>query len=243
MSAVSGTAHAPLSPPGTGQSYAAYEMRPLHTAAERAEAEALVTDRLAWLGRKYRPYASSAHVPGLFRETAARMPLGMFDDGLLICCLMLGREPDTRCWGSADCGPALLLRHVYALPGQAGTGVARLLTLWATDYAARAGLPSVRVEALLTSGADTPAELVARLTAYLADLGWTSTGRGIGTDGERVARLQSPAEHRPALSDIIRCAVTLPAGAAQDRGSGPPLSSPPVAAAASPTDPTRRNSA
>ncbi|MGW4442012.1 hypothetical protein [Streptomyces sp. NPDC004682] len=243
MSSVSGTTQVPVLPPGTGQSYAAYQIRPLGSDAERAEAEALVIDRLAWLGRKYRTCASAAHVPGLFREAAVHVPLGMFDDGVLICCLMLGRAPDTRCWGRSGCAPALLLRHVYALPGQAGTGVARLLTLWATDYAARVSLPWVRVEALLASGADTPAELVAHLTSYLADLGWTSTGRGVGADGERVARLQSPAEHRPALSDVIRCTVPLPAGSPQGGGSGPPLPSLPAAAATSPTDPTRRNSA
>ncbi|MGV9318249.1 hypothetical protein [Streptomyces sp. NPDC003660] len=199
-------------PPGTGPSYAAYEMRPLHTGAERAEAAALVTDRLNWLDRKYRPCDSSAsHVPGLFREAAVPvLPLGLFDDDVLICCLMLGRDPDMRCWESSDYGPALLLRHVHALPGQASTGVARLLTLWATDYAARAGLPWVRVEALLTSGTDTPAELVAHLIAYLTGLGWTSVGKGVDADGERVARLRTPAERRPTLPDVIRCTVPLP---------------------------------
>ncbi|MGW2695667.1 hypothetical protein [Streptomyces sp. NPDC001296] len=186
--------------------YAAYEIRLLRTDAERDEAAALVTDRLDWLARRYQPCPAAAKIPTLFRETA--LPTGLFDDGVLVCCLLIGREPDVRCWGSAGCGPALLLRHVYALPGHAGPGVARLLTLWSSDYAARIGRPWVRVEALLAAGADTPAELVSHLITYVNDLGWTSTGTGPGTDGERVARLQLPAERRLNLRDVVRC--TLP---------------------------------
>ncbi|MEU6813991.1 hypothetical protein [Streptomyces sp. NPDC046860] len=194
-------------PTGPVQPYAAYEMRPLRTDADWAEAAALVTDRLEWLARKYAPRIGAANVPQLSRETS--VPVGLYDDGLLVCCLMLDRDPDTRRWGREDGGPALLLRHVYTLPGQGGMGVARLLTMWAADFAARSGLPWVRVEALLAAGTATPAEVVAHLIEYVAALGWTSLGTATGSLGERVTRLHRPAEHIPTLTVAIHCTVPL----------------------------------
>ncbi|MGV9789045.1 hypothetical protein [Streptomyces sp. NPDC003435] len=190
------------------QPYAAYELRPLRTGAERAEAAALVTDRLHWLARKYPPGPAATSVSEIFRQAAVSVPLGLFDEGTLICCLTLDREPDTRCWGSASCGPALLLRHVYSLPGQGGVRVARLLTMWAADQAARSDLPWVRVEATLAAGAS-PADVVAYLISYVTDMGWTSLGTATGSVGERITRLHRPAEHIPNLSSVVRSVVPL----------------------------------
>ncbi|MGW4289591.1 hypothetical protein ACWEIK_21970 [Streptomyces sp. NPDC004673] len=197
-------------PPSPGSvPHAPFEMRPLRTDAERDEAAALVTDRLDWLARKHPPSTGAANVPDLIREAPVPTAVGLYDDGRMICCLILDRAPDTRRWGHEDRGPALLLRHVYSLPGQGGMSVARLLTMWTTDYAARSGLPWVRVEALLAAGADTPAEVVAHLIEYVADLGWTSLGNATGALGERVTRLHLPAEPHPTLTVAIHCTVPL----------------------------------
>ncbi|MFB7776250.1 hypothetical protein [Streptomyces bauhiniae] len=196
-------------PPSPAVPHAPFEMRPLRTGAERAEAAALVTDRLDWLARRNPQSTGAAHVPDLFREAPEPTAVGLYDDGRMICCMVLDRAPDTRRWGHEDRGPALLLRHVYSLPGQGGMSVARLLTMWAAEYAARSGLPWVRVEALLVGGTATPAEVVAHLIEYVADLGWTSLGNATGALGERVTRLHLPADHIPTLTVALHCTVPL----------------------------------
>lgn len=204
------TAHPPGLPTDPAPTYSAYEMRPLRTDAERAEAAALVTDRLNWLAHRCPPQAGVATVPQLFREASVPDAVGLFDAGILICCLMVDRHPDTRRWGNADRGPALLLRYVHSLPGQGGARVARLLTMWAADYAARNELAWVRIEALLAARADQPAEVVAHLIAYITNTGWTTHGSAANSFGERVARLHRPAERIPNLTNAIRCTVPLP---------------------------------
>ncbi|MFG3199828.1 hypothetical protein ACGFYT_27265 [Streptomyces sp. NPDC048208] len=206
-----GATHVGLLPAGQGQPYAAYEIRSLVTDAERAEAEALIIDRLDWLARRYRTRPDAAEmIPPLFREAA--LPTGLFDDGVLICCLLVDRDPDVRCWGTASCGPGLLLRHVYSLPGRASAGAVRMLTLWSSDVAARMGWPWVRAEALLAAGADTPAELIAHLSRYAANLGWTSLGTGRAVSGERVVRLHLRAELHENLSAVVRSTIHIPDG-------------------------------
>ncbi|MGW1006476.1 hypothetical protein [Streptomyces sp. NPDC002520] len=198
------TARIPVPASPTG---AVYEMRLLRTDAERDEAAALVTDRLNWLARKHLTVPGGQGVPKFFRD-AQNLPLGLFDDGVLICCLILNREPDLRHWGTAGDGPTLSLRHVYTLPGHAGIGIARRLTLWASDYAVRTDRPWVRLEALLAR--DTLlAEPVTHIFSCVRSLGWTSAGNGPGTNGARAVNLQMPAELRPSLPEVIRCTVPL----------------------------------
>ncbi|MFJ8177713.1 hypothetical protein [Streptomyces sp. NPDC094469] len=185
-------------------------MRMLGTAAEREEAAALVQDRERWLTLRGLPILARADIPALFRE-AQTASAGLFEDGRLLACLIPEHTPDG--WGQ---GPCLFLRSVHTLPGQSDD-VTRLITLWASDVAARLGLPVVRAEILARQALHT--EPLAHLLRRLTDMGWDVRGTGPGRDGDRVARLELPAEHRPGLRALISCHVHAPQLAPDDRSS------------------------
>ncbi|MFD6435889.1 hypothetical protein [Streptomyces venezuelae] len=188
-----------------------YEMRTLGTDAEREEAAALVQDRQHWLTQQGLPAPARADIPAQFRA-AQTMPAGLFEDGKLLACLIPEYAPDLG-WGQ---GPCLFLGCVHTLPGQFDD-LTRLITLWASDFAARLDLPIVRAEPLArhTLEAEPPAALLRRLT----DSGWSVRGSGPGRDGDRVARLELPAEHRPRLRALIGCRVHAPAAAPGEGGN------------------------
>ncbi len=121
---------------------AIYEMRMLRTAAEREEAAALVQDRQRWLTMHGLPVPARADIPALFRE-AQTMSAGLYEDGKLLACMIPERDPDLG-WGQ---GPCLFLQSVHTLPGQSDD-ITRLITLWASDFAARLDLQVVRAETL-----------------------------------------------------------------------------------------------
>ncbi|MFD4479875.1 hypothetical protein ACFWPU_27710 [Streptomyces sp. NPDC058471] len=189
---------------------AAYEVRSLHTDAERAEAVALVQDRQRWLTLRGLPVPAQASVPALFRAPAAE-PAGLFEDGLLLACMLLEREPALR-WGD---GPCLFLGHVHTLPDRTGDKI-RLISLWASDFAARLGLPHVRAEALASPRLDT--DPIASVLNRLTDMGWDLHGMGTGQICERVVRLELAAEHRPGLSALVGYSVREPHPAKYGRG-------------------------
>ncbi|MET8299460.1 hypothetical protein ABZW02_36705, partial [Streptomyces sp. NPDC005180] len=164
---------------------AIYEMRMLRTAAEREEAAALVQDRQRWLTMHGLPVPARADVPAQFRE-AQTVSAGLFEDGRLLACMIPEQDPD-RGWGQ---GPCLFLNSVHTLPGQPDD-VTRLITLWASDFAARHDLRVVRAETLARHALE--AEPLAALLRRLTDTGWDVCGSGPGRDGDRVARLELPA--------------------------------------------------
>ncbi|MEU9155012.1 hypothetical protein AB0D59_31760 [Streptomyces sp. NPDC048417] len=178
---------------------AVYEMRMLSTAAEREEAAAVVQDRQRWLNLHGLPVPARADIPAQFRE-AQTMPAGLFEDGRLLACMIPERDPDLG-WGQSPC---LFLQSVHTLPGQSDD-ITRLITLWASDFAARVDLHVVRAETLARHALE--AEPLAALLRRLTDTGWDVCGSGPGRDGDRVARLELPAEHRPGLRALISCQV------------------------------------
>ncbi|WP_324608716.1 hypothetical protein [Streptomyces sp. NRRL S-1824] len=188
---------------------AAYEMRTLCTGAEREEAAALVQDRQRWLSMRGLPVPARADISSMFRDSGAK-PAGLFEDGLLLACMIPRREHDLG-WGH---GPCLFLDCVHTLPDHSD-GVIRLITLWASDFAAQLGMPLVRAEALARRplGVDPIASFLHRL----ADMGWDLRGAGSGQHDERVARLELTAEHRPGLNALISCRVHKPQSAADQR--------------------------
>ncbi|ELS55780.1 hypothetical protein [Streptomyces viridochromogenes] len=186
-----------------------YEMRSLRTDAERAEAAALVQDRQRWLTLRGLPVPARADVPTLFRDPKAE-PAGLIEDGLLLACMILQREPDLG-WGE---GPCLFLGHVHTLPHRSDD-TTRLITLWASDFAARLDLPHVRAEALTRHPLDT--DPIARFLNRLTDMGWDLHGAGTGQTGERVARLELAAEHRPGLGALVGCKVHEPRSSVNER--------------------------
>ncbi|MFC9285147.1 hypothetical protein [Streptomyces sp. NPDC057052] len=190
---------------------AIYEMRMLSTAAEREEAAALVQDRQRWLTLHGLPVPARADIPALFRE-AQTVSAGLFEDGRLLACMILEHDPDLG-WGQ---GPCLFLHSVHTLPGQSDD-ITRLITLWASDFAARLELPVVRAETLARHALE--AEPLAALLRRLTDTGWDVCGSGPGRDGDRVGRLELPAEPRPGLSALISCQVHAPQQAPGDRSN------------------------
>ncbi|WSB31064.1 hypothetical protein OIE49_06430 [Streptomyces sp. NBC_01788] len=192
-------------------SVSAYEMRSLRTDAERAEAAALVQDRQRWLTLRGLPVPARADIPALLRDPQKK-PAGLFEDGELLASMIPQREPDLG-WGE---GPCLFLGHIHTLPGRSDDTI-RLITLWASDFAARLDLPCVRTEALARR--PLKVDLIARVLNRLTGMGWDVRGSGPGRDGDRVARLELAAEHRPGLSTLIGCRVRMPQLAPSDRGS------------------------
>lgn len=187
-----------------------YEMRTLGTDAERDEAVALVQDRQRWLTMRGLPIPARADIQALFRDPSAQ-PAGLFEDGLLLACMIPQRAPDL---GGAQ-GPCLFLGCVHTLPDRSDDTV-QLITLWASDFAARLDLPLVRAEALARHPLDV--DPIAPFLRRLTDMGWDVRGSGTGQHEERVARLELVAEHRPGLGALIGCGVHVPQSAADSGG-------------------------
>ncbi|MFE4212261.1 hypothetical protein [Streptomyces sp. NPDC056844] len=186
-----------------------YEMRTLCTAAERDEAAALVQDRQRWLTMRGLPVPARANIPALYRDQQTE-PAGLFEDGLLLACTIPQRAP-TLAWGE---GPCLFLSNIHTLPDRSDD-TARLITLWASDFAARLDLPLVRAEALARHPFD--ADPIAPILRRLSDMGWDIQGAGTGEHEERVARLELIAEQRSGLRALIACRVHEPQSAADNR--------------------------
>lgn len=190
---------------------AVYEVRSLRTDAEREEAAALVQDRQRWLTLRGLPVPARADVPALFRDSQTKSA-GLFEDGKLLACMVPERDPGLS-WGE---GPCLRLDCVHTLPDQPDD-ITRLITLWASDFAARFDLPLVRAEALARHALE--AEPIATLLRRLTDMGWDVRGSGPGQEGDRVARLELAAERRSGLSALIGCRVHKPQAAPDERGN------------------------
>ncbi|MFI8221343.1 hypothetical protein [Streptomyces sp. NPDC085932] len=187
-------------------------MRTLHTDAEREEAATLVQDRQRWLALRGLPVPAGADIPALLRDPQTK-PAGLFEDEKLLACMIPKRDPGLG-WGK---GPSLFLGRVHTLPDQPDD-VTRLITLWASDFAARLDLPLVRAEALARHTLD--AEPIAAFLRRLTNMGWEVQGSGPGQEGDRVARLEIAAERRPGLSALIGCRVHEPhAATPEERGS------------------------
>ncbi|OKJ72293.1 hypothetical protein [Streptomyces sp. CB02460] len=178
-----------------------YKVRPLRTDAERAEAAALVQDRQHWLTQRGLAVPTLVDVPAMFRNPQTPS-VGLFEDGALLAC-MIPRLLTDLCWGT---GPCLFLDHIHTLPDHPDD-LARLITLWASDCAARHDLPLVRAE--MPACGDLLADPLACLLRRLVDLGWDLRGAGAGRNGDRVARFDLRAEHRSGLSALIGCRVEL----------------------------------
>ncbi|MET9869385.1 hypothetical protein ABZZ16_25040 [Streptomyces sp. NPDC006386] len=186
-------------------------MRTLRTNVEREDAVALVQDRQRRLTVRGLPAPAQADTPALFRAPQTK-PAGLFEDGKLLACMIPERDPDLE-WGE---GPCLFLGRVHTLPDQTDD-ILRLITLWASDFAARLDLPLVRTETLARHTLD--AEPIAALLRRLTDMGWDVRGSGPGREGDRVARLELAAEHRSGLSALIGCRVHEPQTSQDERGS------------------------
>ncbi|MFE5517323.1 hypothetical protein ACFQ9Q_06240 [Streptomyces virginiae] len=189
-------------------------MRPLTTDADRAAAAALVEDRARALAE--RGITVPHHHVAAFRDACSEAA-GLYEDTaegeeILLACLLLHRTP-TPCPGEDTNGPSLGTSLLYTAPGLMDR-LGWLITLWISDFAARAG--ATRVSAEVPSqheGQDTGR----RLLNHLSTIGWLVTGTGISRNGERVTRLQLGAQDREGLAALIHCTVdtTMPEGASR----------------------------
>ncbi|WEH37869.1 hypothetical protein PZB75_31190 (plasmid) [Streptomyces sp. AM 4-1-1] len=185
-----------------------YEMRPLITDADRATAAALVDDRARQFAacgitlphRHIAAYRDAwAEGVGLYEDDAA-------GEERLLGCLMLHRRHEQHPRIEDEDGPCLGISLFYTAVGLSER-YGWLITLWASDFAARAGATRVYAEAPSpASGAATDP-----LLDYLQSLGWLVTGTGSNRDGELVERLRLNAQERDGLSGLITCAVPLDA--------------------------------
>lgn len=175
----------------------AYEMLPISTGASRAEAAALAQEAALRLAEQNIDHPTSQLID-LIRSQADT--LGLYEDGILVGCLVVPPEPDVRHWGAEGHAPGLLVSLVPPVPGGDTQGV-RLLALWLADRAARSDLEWVRWE--ITAPADATSGASSLLTNTLHDLGWEYLSPVRRADGERVVRLRLRAETRDASAVAI----------------------------------------
>ncbi|MFF7400656.1 hypothetical protein [Streptomyces murinus] len=176
----------------------------IQTDSARAEARALVDDRLRQLTRNGRtvPPVADAAVPFQDPHNAQGEPYGLYKGDVLLACLTLDHAPDLKHWGTEEAARnSVLLRHLYTHPDHPADNVL-LITLWAADYAARQGIPLLRAEVPAHHRRDTNplSGFLDRLTA----MGWHSRGVGPGVADDRVVRLDRCSEEIPALFGIVR---------------------------------------
>ncbi|MFK0142687.1 hypothetical protein [Streptomyces murinus] len=188
-------------------------VRSLRTGSDRAEAGALVEDRLSSLARSGRPVAAAADAaaPFLDPQSSQGEPVGLYEDDVLLACLTLDRAADLKHWGREADRAGLLLRHLYTHPDHSADSVL-FITLWAADYAARQGIPLLRAEVPAHHRRD--ANPLAGFLDRLKGMGWQSRGVGPGIADDRVVRLERQTEEIPGLAGIVR-----PALRARDDGS------------------------
>ncbi|MEV7198043.1 hypothetical protein AB0N81_40575 [Streptomyces sp. NPDC093510] len=134
--------------------------------------------------------------------------VGLYEDDVLIGYLHLHREPVLRQWGLGGSEPSVLLCDAHSVPGR-NDSIARLMTLWATDFAARAGCTWARCE--VREPKPDSCAVNGRLSAYLrGECGWKQAAVHALPSGERVVHLQARAQARPGLVPMIRCEIPIP---------------------------------
>ncbi|MFJ8804014.1 hypothetical protein [Streptomyces sp. NPDC102487] len=183
-----------------------YKMRPLRTDAERAAAAALVDDRSRQLAGRG---ITVPHRHITTYQDARAQSVGLYEDAadgeeILLGCLMLHRQPAPHPGTENDDKPGLEISLAYTAPGL-GERYGWLITLWASNLAARTGATRVHAQAPSPPNHDEADPLL----DYLQSLGWLVTSTGINRDGERVAHLHLNAQERNGLSSLITCAVPL----------------------------------
>ncbi|MFF5538517.1 hypothetical protein ACFY71_39730 [Streptomyces cinerochromogenes] len=184
----------------------AYEMLPVRTGAARAEAAALADDTARLLAEQgiSHPVGQLVH---LIRSQAT--VLGLYDDGVLVGCLIAHPDGDMRHWGPDGGDRGLLVSLVPPVPGRT-EHVGRLLSLWLADYAARTAREWVWWEIPAADGSETSTTLL----DAVRDLGWEVLPAVRRTDGQQVLRLRLRAHGRDALTAVIsppRTALPTPA--------------------------------
>ncbi|MGW2081229.1 hypothetical protein ACWCOW_30575 [Streptomyces sp. NPDC001939] len=206
--------------PGTG-SHAMlppYEMRPLLTEQDRDAVADLLAQRTRWLidHNLIPPYLGDA--AALCRDQQADT-VALFEDGRPVGCLRLNRQPALSHWRRENDAPSLLVSLAYSAPGRKSNGLGRLMTLWAQDFACRAGKTWVRCE--VPSAAPSSDGSLRLIDHLKAGCGWQLVRSHQDHKGRPLALLQAPAQARHGLAALIHCAVPLQPAA--DQGAEEPV--------------------
>ncbi|MBZ3908428.1 MULTISPECIES: hypothetical protein [Streptomyces] len=171
-------------------------MLPITSDAARAAVDVLASDRAHLLAGQG-VTVDTGRAAALLRGPGA---LGLYEDSLLVGCLVLRTDPDVRHWGAGGHDAGLLVALDPATVGS--TQVGRLLTLWLADHAARSGRTWVWCEVPFPSGPT--AGTSQWLLTYLCDLGWEARYPAVRSPvGGRVVRLRLRAEARAAMATAI----------------------------------------
>ncbi|MFI8194026.1 hypothetical protein ACIF8T_35640 [Streptomyces sp. NPDC085946] len=123
-------------------------------------------------------------------------------DGRLIAAFYLVRDPLLAIWEeSKRTEPSLMLCHLVKSPEASAERILQLVTMWATDFAARSEAQWVRGELPL------PADGFSnRLLIAAGRNGWGHEKTVRASDGQ-LALMQCKAEPRPGLSLFLGCEV------------------------------------
>ncbi|MFE0136196.1 hypothetical protein ACFWY6_32210 [Streptomyces sp. NPDC059037] len=179
-------------------------MRPVRTAAARAEVEALMEDRRQWQAKLGYTDARQ-HCPDSDTDE-----VGLYEDDVLVGYMRLHHRPVLEHWGPLGGEPCVLISHAHSVPGRQ-EGIGQLMTLWAADFAARIGCTWVRCEVREPKPGTATAPVPGRLSAYLQDqCGWQQVQLRTLTSFERLSHLQVRAQARPGLTPMIRTDVAVP---------------------------------
>ena len=180
-----------------------YVMTPVP--ARQEDRDRLAADLTSWPQARpaLRPHTEA--LVSLLHHGADAEIVTLSGDGQLLAALYLVREPRLSTWDiPTGAEPSLLLCHLAKSPNApVGEPILRLVTLWATDFAARTGKRWVRGELLLPTGS--PAN---KLLALAQDTGWGHE-KTTSTPGGHLSLVQCRAEPHPNQDLFLHCQVPI----------------------------------
>ncbi|MFD5079628.1 hypothetical protein [Streptomyces sp. NPDC058371] len=184
-----------------------YEMRPLLTEQDRDAVAELVEQRIRWLNDRWLTPPYPGDPAALYREQGVDS-VALFENGHPVGCMRLNRQPTLPHWEADIYEPTLLVSLAYTAPDRKTDLVGRLMTLWATDFAARLGVAWVRCE--VPSGAPSRNDTMRMhlLDHLMSVCGWQFVRPAKEKGGRQLALLQlrALAHH---LEPLICCTVPL----------------------------------
>jgi hypothetical protein len=173
-----------------------YEMRPA-TGEDRQVAHELLQARDDWARQRGLLPADSIAIRVLIGDAANDMALMLLaEDNDVVGCLVLQATTPSRGWTPSErAEPSMGLAMMYTHPDQYGCKLARLMTLWVLDYAARRPGPELQWVRCSVPN---------RLARYfLEELGWNEARVTHDGQGRRCAQMQQRPRRLPGLSALV----------------------------------------
>lgn len=197
-----------------------YLMRPL-SQADRPLVDTLLVARTRWAQQHNRPHhghnlALLNLIEDIHEDTEV---IGMLEDSDLIGVLALDRDAPLVGWTAAEREePALTVSSAITHPARHGERLARLASLWLSDYAARLPGP---LDWVRTAVPDS------ELATYLQVVcGWHLVRGSRDPDGHLAYRLQLRVQTTPALHHLVAGSAELATQHQPSTPSGDPAACP-----------------